>query len=99
MGDLGASPKGCTQLATPHAKKDDSPPRRTELNDDTQPRRPRSEHPTRHYETRLLSLSLLAGTPRSVFPAPHPRDRKFSDGRKVYGMLVDLTLCVGCRSL
>ncbi len=47
---------------------------------------------------RLLSLSLLAGGAALGLPRPAAARPEFSGWPESFGMLVDLTLCVGCRS-
>lgn len=47
---------------------------------------------------RLLSLSLLAGGAALGLPHGAAARPEFSGWPKSYGVLVDLTLCVGCRS-
>lgn len=47
---------------------------------------------------RLLSLSLLAGGAALGLPRPAAARPEFSGWPKSFGMLVDLTACVGCRS-
>lgn len=69
------------------------------MNDDTPAPPIQSQNKKRGItRRRLLSLSLLAGGAALGLPRPASARPEFSGWPKSYGMLVDLTLCVGCRS-